>query len=362
MEKLYKEIESTMSCIENKWQKINYSTDHFPEIAWEETSSLDLSSLGEVSNQLKLLDLPGVRFQQQRSTFSDLYVQIFHNGRFMIEILNWWGGHVNVHDHDFSAVQFQLKGDALNVVYDFKEEQEAGALRFGNLNVRESEIWKEGGRSIVRPGDVDPHSVFHIGEPTTSLLIRTIATPRYGAQSNYFPTLAAHYYVSNDIQRKKLTALGLLSRKASQEFRTNLEKFLDTQSLSENFFMLIKLGSLLLQEDYSDILQSYAAKGTLEKKLIDSVVLNNGIDFFKTKANETSDLNYDEKLAAFAVSASCNLGNLQKVVSQLGNTVNPDRIHRGLKSFLAKLDSDDQAVAEGYLDIFGMADFANEKV
>ena len=106
MHNLYRDLEQAMSRIETKWQKENYSTEMFPEIAWEETSGFDFSPLGEINNQMKLMDMPGVRIQQKPSSFSDLYIQVFHNGRFMVEILNWWGGHVNVHDHDFSAVQF----------------------------------------------------------------------------------------------------------------------------------------------------------------------------------------------------------------------------------------------------------------
>jgi len=276
--------------------------------------------------------------------------------------LNWWGGHVNVHDHDFSAVQFQLKGDALNVVYDFTESETAGAVRFGDLKVRESEIWEEGGRSIVRPGDVDPHSVFHIGEPTTSLLIRTTPTPRYGAQSNYFPTLAAHYYVSNDIQRKKLTALGLLARRSPSEFRNHLENFLNTQSLSENFFMLVKLGPMLFQEKYIDIITNYANKGAQEAKVFAGVAINNGIDFLKTKANETENVTPEEKLAVFSLAASHGLKNLMKISKDLGSKATPDFLRNNLRSFYQKLDDDDRETATRYFNLFDVSEFLNEKV
>ena len=359
---LYKDIEKLMAKIEEKWQKCQYSTDLFPEVVWQETEGFDLSALGEVSNQMKLLELPGVRFQQHRSTFSDFHFQIFHNGRFMIEILNWWGGHVNVHDHDFSAVQFQLKGDALNVVYDFNKNEEYGALQFGELKVRQGEFWKEGGRSLVRPGDVDPHSVFHLGSPTTSLLIRTIPTPRYGAQSNYFPTLASHYYVANDIQRKKLTGLGLLARSSPTEFRSCLNGFLSSQSYSENLFMLIKLGPSLFEEQFVDIPAAYAERGSHEAKIIESVVFNNAIDFFKTKANEIEGLNEKEKLAVFVLAASHGRQNFDKISADLKNADIMLDAQVNLKAFCAKLESDDQHLALQYLNIFDLADLINEKI
>ena len=349
----YNDLETKMGKIESAWQKAQYSADFFPEIVWEQTERLDLSPLGEVSNQMKLMEIPSVRCLQKQSTFSDLYFRVFDNGRFMIEILNWWGGHVNVHDHDFSAVQFQLKGDALNVVYDFEEESAHGALRFGDLKVRQSEIWKEGSRSLVAPGDIDPHSVFHIGSPTTSLLIRTAATPRYGSQSNYFPTLAAHYYVSNDIQRKKLTALGLLARKNPNEFRALLNNCIATQSYSENFFMLLKLGSIVFGDSYVDIVSDYAAMGLEESKIVESVAINNGIDGLKTMANETEGLSYDEKLAAFIAAGSHNMSNRIRLVEQLSTHGTVVDFNKEISGFLNKLASDERIRAEQYIDLLG---------
>lgn len=356
LSKYYQHIEEVMARIETRWQKLNYSTDLFTEIVWDETKDLDFSPLGEISNQLKLFDLPGVRIQQKQTTFSDLYIQVFQNGRFMIEILNWWGGHVNVHDHDFSAVQFQLKGDALNTDYDFKTSKQAGALRFGDLSLRQAEIWKEGGRSKVYPGADKPHSVFHIGEPTTSLLIRTTATPRYGAQSNYFPTLAAHYYVSNDIQRKKMTGLNLMSRQSPREFKTTIQKFLKEQSLSENFFMLLKLGPLMFQEKYVDIIGDFAGLGEDQSKIVESVITNNGIDFFKTRANDTEGITPAEKLAAFAVAATNSVDNWRQLSRDLKSKEDISDLRSPLKSFISKLDTSEQETAEQYLQVFGLAE------
>lgn len=360
MKSLYKEINNTMQVIEEKWQKKNFSTESFSEIVWNETTNLDLSPLGEVSNQMQLLSLAEVRLQQQRSTFSDLYFQVYHNGRFLIEILNWSGGHVNVHDHDFSAVQFQLKGDSLNAVYDFNSIEEHGALRFGELSLRKAEIWKEGGRSIVRPGREDPHSVLHIGEPTTSLLIRTTPTPRMGAQSNYFPTLAAHYYVSNDIQRKKLTGLSLLAKHTPQQFIKCLTDFLNSQSLSENFFMLVKLGPILFQEKYITVIKEYAARGKFESQLVKSVALNNGIDFFKSKANSTVNITYCEKLAVFSVAATYSSKNFNKLCTDLRDS--NFNILSDLHSFIEKLSVSDQKIAKQFLTLFEISEASNETI
>jgi len=356
MTDFYNSILEMTSRIERKWLKYQYSSDEFYKVAWEETENFDLSPLGEIGNQLDLLENPHVRHNQHRSTFSDFHFQIFHNGRFLIEVLNWQGSHVNVHDHDFSGVQFQLKGDSLNVVYDFKEDEKAGALRFGELSVRRAEMWREGSRSVVRAGDLDPHSVFHLGKPTTSLLIRTVATPRYGSQSNYFPTLAAHYYVSDDIQRKKLTALSLLSGQSPSEFRRCFTHFINTQSLSENFFMLLKLGTILFSETYVDLVYDYAGRGEREAKVVESVAYNNGIDFFKSRANLISEISAAEKLAASCVAASAGDKNFAKVLADLKKAEAQNDARQPLNSFVGKLDQSDQTLAGNYLNLFKISE------
>ncbi|MGE0528984.1 MAG: hypothetical protein AB7P49_18145, partial [Bdellovibrionales bacterium] len=297
---------------------------------------------------------------QHRSTFSDLHFQAFHNGRFLVEILNWAGSHVNVHDHDFSGVQFQLKGSSLNVVYDFTPQEQVGALRFGTLKVRRAEFWRQGDRSVVRHGDLDPHGVFHLSHPTTSLLIRTVPTPRLGSQSNYFPTLSAHYYVNNDVQRKKLTGLALLAEHSYADFQSHLEQFLASQSLAENFFMLLKLGDLILSERSAPILARYAERGTRESSVVKSVIYNTGIDFFKTRASFTLGVSATERLVASMIAATHSLDEFKVTVSALETVGTALPLRATLNSFLSKLSEGDQHRARNYLDLFGLEEFVRE--
>ena len=362
MKSLFNDLENVMAKLETRWKKENYSTDVFTEVAFEETKDFDFSWFAEVKNQMKWMDMPGIRVQQVQSTFSDLYFQAYHNGRFMIEILNWWGGHVNVHDHDFAAVQFQLKGDALNAEYDFTTKREAGALRFGELKMQTAEVWTEGNVSKVYPGRDDAHSVFHLGEPTTSLLVRTVAAPRFGAQSNYFPNLAAHYYVSNTIQRKKLTALSLLARETPNDFCDTFSGFLDTQSLSENFFMMVKLGELLFQGRYVQLVANYAARGEDESEVVKAVVTNNGVDFFKSRVNSVKGLTQDERLAGFAVAASHSLEGFITLENSPKMSVYRASLRPSLKSFINKMSREDQLTAQRYLTVFGLSEVVSGSI
>jgi hypothetical protein len=330
--------------IEAKWLQYNYSTDDFYKVVWEETENFDLSYLADLSNQLDLIEIPQVRFQQHRSTFSDFHFQIFHNGRFLIEILNWSGSHVNIHDHDFSGVQFQLNGDSLNVLYDFNETSRHGAITCGDLKVRTAEIWTQGGRSVVRPGTLDPHTVLHLGSPTVSLLIRTAPTARYGAQLNYFSDLSAYYYVNDDAQRKKLTGLHLLARHSPSAFRRQFQRFIDLQSMSENFFMLLKLNDIIFQSQFTDLLNSYANRGNNENRIVKSVAFHRASEFFK-KAGNHSSTSPTDKIDLFTMAASHSLADIEKIASTSRPSKDSQIVLKNFASFISKLDAKSAAIA-----------------
>lgn len=314
MSEFYGDVISLTEKIEKRWLKENYSSDVFSDVVWELTHDTDLSPLADIRNQLELLDHGPVRGIQVQSTFSDFYFQIYNNGRFLIEVLNWWGGQVNAHDHDFSGVQFQLKGDAMNVIHDFETRQQCGAVRFGKLSARRSQHWKEGGRTKVFHGDIELHSVFHLGRPTTSLLIRTVPTKRYGAQSNYFKNLAAHYYVNTLQQRKKLTALRLLSQGDPDSFRERIRHYFGEQSLSENLFMLVKLGATFFDPRYATLLTEYASTSAEAEQVVLAAMSNMAEDQLRDLTHECLAATVEERMAIHALIASADPTDVRRIV------------------------------------------------
>lgn len=317
MTAFYQNLIGLTEKIERRWLQENYNSDVFSDVVWELTNDTDLALLGDLRNQLELLEYGPVRAVQALNTFSDFYFQIYNNGRFYIEVLNWWGGQVNAHDHDFSGVQFQLKGDALNVIHDFNCRQQIGAVRFGKLSARRAEYWKEGGRTKVFHGDIELHSVFHLGRPTTSLLIRTVPTNRYGAQSNYFKNLAAHYYVNTLQQRKKLTALRLLSKGDESGFRERIRHCFSEQSLSENLFMLVKLGTAFFDPRYAPLMTEYARTCPEAEQVVLAALVNTAEDHLRDIAHDCLAATLQERMAIHALIASADSTDLRRVVTDV---------------------------------------------
>src|SRR5689334_3210227 len=90
--------------IDQEWQRKGLGLEEFPELVWERTRDLDLRPLAALPSTVALLDRPEIARHQESSSFSDLYLRLYDNGHFWIEVLNWWGSDINIHDHDFSGV------------------------------------------------------------------------------------------------------------------------------------------------------------------------------------------------------------------------------------------------------------------
>lgn len=232
------------------WGRCNRTLESFPEIVWAHTESIDLTPLGDLENILTLLEDPDIARHQQPSSFSDLYLKLVDNGHFGVEILNWWKSDINVHDHDFSGVQFQLAGDSLNIQYSFSSNIEYEGVNFGWLSVNQATRWTRGSRSLVLPGRQAPHNVCHLGFPTVSLLIRTHPNISYGPQWNYFsPGVSSSYGIADACFRKRLKGLRLLARGSNvQAFEYAFRTYMAGANLRQVLFSLLKMIDFIFEE------------------------------------------------------------------------------------------------------------------
>lgn len=341
--------------IEAAWRATGNACEAFPEIVWERTSGLDLSPFGDLANLPELLETAAISSLQHPSTFSDLYFKLYDNGKFWVEILNWWASDINVHDHNFSGVQFQLKGRSLNVVYRFESEFSAPGLSLGELFVVSADLWNEGDRSIVRPGTVQPHNVSHLCVPTVSLLIRTHPNAAYGGQSNYLaPDVAGDYGVADIIFRKKIAALRLLARGNPVDFHRALQRVLAGHTHTENIFTLLKVMDLIFEPKHVSLLHEYAAQGDMETVIVRAVAYHRAQDFLTNTVKYAPGLTEEEILAVSTLAAAFSQSSLDEILRHLAaRGILLDMEHL-LSTIDAKLPSDIQPQFRASIGLFGI--------
>lgn len=312
--------------LDHDWRKDDCSCEAFPDLVLRLSSNLDLRHFGDLPFLLEVIDEPSVRATQFPTSFSDLHVNLFDNGRFVVEVLNWWGSDINIHDHDFSGVQFQLVGDSLNVVYKFDGEDKRGRLTFGKLSVARTELWHPGNRSLVRPGRQEPHIVNHIDYPTVSLLVRTVPLKAYGPQRNYFPPSAsADYGVADTVHRKKVVGLKLLAAQPD-EFRRVFRRIVAAASPTQLLFVLIKLVDVLFRPQYVDLLNELGAKNapTSRKAAVTSAAYLRAALFLTTRLKWLPELDYECRLALSALASGYDQTSFDEIRAALATLAGSD--------------------------------------
>lgn len=321
--------------IDLAWSSQAYSLSAFPDLVLAQTSDLDLTPFGQLDQLIPLIKEPELASLQQLSSFSDLYLKLFDNGRFWVEVLNWWGSDINIHDHDFAGIQFQLSGCSLNVDYAFEEHQSCTNVCFGTVSVKGAKLWRPGDRSISLPGRMTPHVVCHLDLPTVSLLIRTHPVARFGPQWNYFPPgVAGNYGIADATFRKSVTALRLLSRGDPTRFRIAFRQFVVGATMEQLLFALIKMIDIVFETRFIDLIDAIAATGDpAQERIIEAAAYHRTVESLKALRHR-SELSWNERMALSVLACSFDAESTKVILSALGSDGEID-----IASILQKLRS-----------------------
>jgi hypothetical protein len=305
--------------IEDGWRRTDNQVKAFPEIVTRAVGDQDFSVFGHLTEASRLLEDPYVASLQEPSTFSDLYLKIFDNGRFYVELLNWWGSDINIHDHDFSGVQFQLAGTSLNVDYRFDEERWSPKLTLGEIKVRGAQIWQEGDHSFVYPGPESAHTVSHLSFPTVSMLIRTHGAAEFGPQRNYFPPfVAGDYGVADIVFRKRIGLLRLLARSDDAQFDDAFRRIVAVHTPTENLFAMMKLFDILFSEPRAHLVREFVSAGGSEAEaVVHSCAYHRASDFILNIVKRIGGLDDTDVLTASVLGSSFDAVSYAKISNDI---------------------------------------------
>ncbi|SFN96863.1 hypothetical protein [Xenorhabdus japonica] len=322
---MLKVIENLAGKIEARWRMDDYSCYSFADIAKSEMQKVDLISLFSFKEINSLLNLNSLKKIQIASEFSELHMKLFDNGKFYIELLNWWDKDTSIHDHGFSGVLLQLEGSALNTIYSFDEENEVSHnLSMGNIKLTEAYISKKGDCRIIPFGRTEKHAVWHLEKPTISLIVRTHPITELSPQLNYFPPyIRINHSAINIAFNKKIKYFNLLSMIDAKECKNQLLQELKDSSATEQFWLMMKMSEFLYHPDNIDLLQGYidASKNEDEKslklKLVSSVTLRRSSQFIINKVKPLFT-KFDDRLFLSCLASSYNQEDRAMIFPEMG--------------------------------------------
>lgn len=168
--------------IEADWLEAGRDVRAFPAIAETALAGLDPPdfSLGSIGAFLR--DTPVV--QQPQTRFSNLPVTLFVGNGFYLELLVWTRGTTSIHQHGFSGAFRVIAGSSLHTDYRFVEHERRGDhIAFGEIHAEGMRLLRAG--DVLRIGSGPAgliHALFHLENPSATLVARTFRDPDAGPQ------------------------------------------------------------------------------------------------------------------------------------------------------------------------------------
>lgn len=197
--------------IENEWLAHDYNEEVFPSLAAEALRSTDLpskiSAWEVIEWTLRQPELPPQK--DPSANFGDPPITLFVGPRFYIDVYFWLNGTTQIHQHAFCGAFQVLMGSSLHSWYDFERRESINAYtELGQMRLRVCELLKVGDVKQILAGRQYIHSLFHLDQPSATIVVRTEKSPLYLPQFSYHkPSLALDPFFEHQTTTKKIQSL-----------------------------------------------------------------------------------------------------------------------------------------------------------
>jgi hypothetical protein len=200
--------------IEQTWRVQDYNEDVFPAIAADALRRADLpsklSAWDVIEWTLAQSELPPQK--DPLANFGDPPITLFVAPRFYIDVYFWLDGTTQVHQHSFCGAFQVLLGSSIHSWYEFKRTESINAFtEIGEMSLKVCELLKIGDVHEILAGRQYIHSLFHLDQPSATIVVRTEKSPMYLPQFSYHkPSLAIDPFFEHQTTSRKLQSIGAL--------------------------------------------------------------------------------------------------------------------------------------------------------
>jgi hypothetical protein len=173
--------------VAREWGKHRYETDALPNIAANELARAPLHRIVDyrsILNWIGSADM--IPFQMNiEASFGEPPLTVFWHPNFYIEALFWASSTTTVHGHGFVGAFQVLAGTSLQSLFEFEARgPKNGRCRVGRLQQTEAALLRTGATQMINGGEQFIHSVFHLGYPSVTIVVRTYGRS-VGTQYDY---------------------------------------------------------------------------------------------------------------------------------------------------------------------------------
>lgn len=235
--------------IEFRWLTQNYNEKDLPEIAAEALRKADIPSKltpwAVVEWALKQRELPPQR--DLHGNFADPPITIFSGPRFHIDLYFWFEGTTAIHQHAFCGAFQVLAGSSIHSWYEFETHDVVNTFaEIGEMRLKVCELLEVGAVQEIWAGKPYIHSLFHLDQPSATIVVRTDRSPLNLPQFAYEkPSLAIDPFFEQPTTTKKLQILAAAIRAKHPEADRMAVEMIDASDLQTTFTILSRLRHLV---------------------------------------------------------------------------------------------------------------------
>ena len=202
--------------IEDAWRVQDYNEGLFPQLAADALKRADLPSKVSAWEVIEWTLGQSVLPPQKDpdANFGNPPITLFVAPRFYIDVYFWLDGTTQIHQHGFCGAFQVLLGSSIHSWYEFEQTESVNTfLQTGEMSLKVCELLKVGDVQPILAGREYIHSLFHLDQPSATIVVRTEKSPLHLPQYSYHkPYVALDPFFDHQTTSKQLQALVPLFR------------------------------------------------------------------------------------------------------------------------------------------------------
>ncbi len=254
--------------IEVRWRDQNYDETVFPEIAASALKEANIPALVSAWEVIEWTmrqtvlpeqkDLPG--------RFGDPPITIYNSPRFHVDVYFWLEGTTSIHQHAFCGAFQVLMGSSIHSWYEFERQESINVFtEIGNMDLKLCEILSVGDVQMIQSGKKYIHGLFHLEQPSATIVVRTYKSPLHMPQFSYFkPYLAIDPFFEEANTTKKLQCVTALIRAKHPRTDEFITDWLKTADFQTTFQILSTLRDYLRSNEIDQLFNLSAAQNRFD--------------------------------------------------------------------------------------------------
>jgi hypothetical protein len=243
--------------IEALWRAKNYNEEDLPEIAGEALKQARLPEKVSAWDVLAWTMEQTVLPEQKdaRASFGDPPITLYAAPRFHIDVYFWFEGTTAIHQHSFCGAFQVLHGSSIHSWYEWERREAVNTFtETGDMKLKVCELLEVGDIQPIWAGKRYIHSLFHLDQPSATIVVRTDRSPLYLPQFSYHkPHLAIDPFFEQVGTTKKLQSLTALIRAGRSDADEHIVKLIENSDFQTTYLILAQAHGFLRAEGMNQI-------------------------------------------------------------------------------------------------------------